>query len=221
MEIDLCLVANSPESLQKFLRNDQPAIRKWREAIYEPNAKLYDGKQYLQSIRKEHLEVLQLALETDRLMGARLVMKFFCQVFQVTQALELKIADEEFASFGDFKGLAYFNELDMDKLEMREAKLLASEAMLKRTDSAYLVGAIAHEMWHAHQYDAIFRWLRQSGGLLDLELVDPYDEAARGALYALGFEAYILPQKDNMQEYIQQLIEAEAEAIRAGIAQIA
>lgn len=49
-----------------------------------------------------------------------------------------------------------------------------------------LIGAIAHEVWHAHQVEKAYAFLRQNHCVLDFERADPLSVTGRGAVYALA-----------------------------------
>ena len=57
------------------------------------------------------------------------------------------------------------------------------------------VDALSHELWHARQYEAIDNGEK------------------RGELYKINYKYYLTPQNSSLDEYMQQIVEAEAISI--------
>lgn len=214
MEIDLSLVVNQPECLRRFLNGNHPILQKWWDAVYAPTKDSIDVSQYVQRIDRSSLIMLRLALEIDRVSGLRLAMAYFQNVFEARHFIELKFLDADDPQVGRMDGMFYDTSINMKTFKLEGTKLIVVNEFFHQVSNTDLIGAMSHEMWHAAQHEMIIQWLRESGGILDLEKASPQDDKVRGALYALNTESYISPREDNLKQYTQQLMEAEAEAIR-------
>lgn len=77
-----------------------------------------------------------------------------------------------------------------------------------------IIGAIGHEVWHAHQAERAFSFLKRHGGVLDLSEIDPSDFKNRGALYVLSNQLLY----SQVLRYRHQLCEIESIYIEGEIA---
>jgi len=218
MEIALYWDVTEPAMMRSFLERDEPSIRKWRQETYEPMVELQEVTKYTSRVKPEHIHMLKMALELDREAGLRLAVAFYRQIFAIQQTVEVTFIDgKAIHGFDNMDGMLYYTRVAIGHFDLEDSKLLVPRGLLHSVSIDKIIGSTAHEIWHAHQYDVMVRWLRQSGGLLDLEQTDPKDQRLKGALYALGYEGYIAPTPADVEAYWKQRIEAEAEMVHKEI----
>lgn len=218
MEIALFTDVTEPELLQKFMRRDDPSIRKWQREVYEPMVEAREVTDYTSLVKSEHLQVLKVALELDRESGLRLATEFFRRIFGVQQVIEVKLADGRLIDdVENMDGLLYCATVAVGQFDLEDSRLLVPRRILQQESVEKVLSVMAHELWHAHQYDVMVRWLKENDGLLDLEKNDPKDKRLKGALYALNYEGYIFPCTSRLEAYARQRVEAEAELVRMEI----
>lgn len=76
--------------------------------------------------------------------------------------------------------------------------------------SQELIGAVAHEAWHAHQIDRALKFLQRENGMIDFDAIDPTSLDARGAIYVLSNIVMYEDATVNRVLYCNQIAEAEA-----------
>lgn len=76
--------------------------------------------------------------------------------------------------------------------------------------SQALIGAVAHEAWHAHQIDRALKFLQRENGMIDFDAIDPTSLDARGAIYVLSNIVMYEDATVNRVLYCNQIAEAEA-----------
>lgn len=76
--------------------------------------------------------------------------------------------------------------------------------------SQKLIGAVAHEAWHAHQIDRALKFLQRENGMIDFDAIDPTSFDARGAIYVLSNIVMYTDDTTSHSLYGNQIAEAEA-----------
>lgn len=145
---------------------------------------------------KDLMPVLVPFLAVDILEATRRTAELMRELFGVRTKPEIKVSSET-----DAMQTCYVCR----GCEVKAWNFLVNTRNVRDLPIDILIGAAAHEVWHAYQQERALKWRKNHQQRVELITT----EVTRDMLYALNGQ-YIISPSEDLEAYAAQLVEAEA-----------